>query len=205
MKAVIILCVLLTQSLSTVSDSPYPAKEKIYVRQQPEAKCALPKGEWHAANYRGLVMGQATRIDMLRVLGAPQDSGPPGQQATDASDPEEWNEYEGSGELPGKLTVVVNKRSGVILGIDFYPENLSKEEAIKHLGNDYVITRYDFDSCLSKDGGESAPLYESPNGEVEVIEYRKRGIAVGVNYQGRVNQIQYVSKPIGAPSSKCKH
>jgi len=192
---------LLTQSLSmSVYSPPYPVKEKIQVKQQPEAQCGLPTGGWCAADYRGLVIGKATRVDMLRVLGAPSDSGPP----TDAQNTEEWNEYEVAGELRGKLTVIVNKRSGIIMGIDFYPEKLTKQEAIKHFGNDFVITRYDFDSCLSKDSGESAPLYESPDGAVEVVEYRKRGIAVGINYQGKVNQIQYVGKPIGAPSSKCK-
>jgi hypothetical protein len=66
------------------------------------------------------------------------------------------------------------------------------------------MTRYDFDSCLSTDGGESAPLYESPDGAVTVVEYRHRGIAIGVNYKGEVDQSQYVSKPIGARASKCK-
>lgn len=203
MKVVMICCVLLSQWLALSSCAASRAQGK---RNKPQvsASSPQPKGKWGSASYQGLVVGKAKRADMLRVLGTPQDSGPPGNQAANAPNPEEWNEYELSGELPGKLTVVVDKRTGLILGIDFYPENLSKEVAIRRFGTDYVITRYDFDSCLSKDAGESAPLYESPTGAVEVVEYRQRGIAIGINYQGKVDQIQYVNKPIGSPSSRCK-
>jgi hypothetical protein len=204
MNELIIFCVLLLgQSAGAASCSAPVAQGKTH-EQQVAANSQPSRGEWGAANYQGLVIGKATRADMLRVLGAPQDSGPPGDQSADVPASEEWNEYETSGELPGKLTVVVDKHSGLILGIDLYPENLSREAAIKQLGDDYVVTRYDFDSCLSKNDGESAPLYESPNGQIEVLEYRQRGIAVGVNYQGKVDQIQYVSKPIGSTSSRCK-
>jgi hypothetical protein len=57
-------------------------------------------------------------------------------------------EYESGGEFPGKLTVILDERSGVTSGIDLYPENLSRDEAIKHFGNDYIIARYDFDQCF---------------------------------------------------------
>ena len=98
--------------------------------------------------------------------------------------------------------MVVDKGSGIIQRIDLYPEDLSVEQAIKYFGDDYVKTRYDFDECLSD--GESAPMYESPNGEFVSIEYRGRGIAIAVNSDAKVNHINYVSKPIGALSSRCK-
>lgn len=139
---------------------------------------------------------------MLKILGKPNWSGAPGDQPKDDPNPEIWNEYETGGDFPGKLTVVVDKRGGIIQRIDLYPQELSEEQAIKHFGEGYVTTRYDFDECLSD--GESAPMYESPNGQLVTIEYRSRGIAIALNYQGKVNHINYVSKPIGALSSKCK-
>jgi hypothetical protein len=155
---------------------------------------------WRAASYRGLAIGKSTRAQMLRVFRKPKWHEVLGK----GSDAEVWYHYEGIGELPGELVVVVGKRSGIILGIDLHPQNLTKEKAIEHFGPDYRITRYDFDSCLSTDGGESAPLYESPDGAVTLVEYRDRGIAIGVNYKGEVDQVQYVSKPVGARRSKCK-
>jgi len=155
---------------------------------------------WHAASYCGLVIGKSTRAQMLRVFGGPKWHEVLGK----GPDAEVWYHYEGLGELPGELVVVVGKHSGKILGIDLHPQNLTKEKAIEYFGPGFRITRYDFDSCLSVDGGESAPLYESPDGAVTVVEYRDRGIAIGVNYKGEVDQVQYVSKPIGARASKCK-
>lgn len=201
MKAAMILCLFLSQLVGLASCAA-PLSQQHHEAQQPPAKKERPKSEWHAATYRGLTIGKSTRADMLRVFGKPQWSGPPGDQMEGDPDPEVWYDYEGVAEFTGKLTVIVDERSNVILGIDLYPENLSKEEAIKHFGDDYVITRYDFDICLGNE--ESAPLYESPNGEIKIIEYRERGIAIGFNYQDKVEHIQYVSKPIGATSSKCK-
>ena len=139
---------------------------------------------------------------MLRIFGKPKWSGPPGDQEKRVPNPEVWHEYDEAGEFPGTLTIIVDKHSGVILEMSLSPKHLSKEEAIKHFGSDYRLTRYDSDNCLSD--GESVTLYESPNGEDLRIEYRKRGLAIAINYEGRVNQISYVNKPIGAPASRCK-
>lgn len=110
--------------------------------------------------------------------------------------------YDSGGDFPGSLNVVIDKRSDVVLRIDLYPEKLSKDDAVKHFGQDYIVTRYDFDECLGNE--ESGPLYESPNGSLLEVEYRERGIAISVNGVGEVNNISYVSKPIGTPESRCK-
>ena len=109
--------------------------------------------------------------------------------------------YDSGGEFAGELTVVIDKRTNVILGINLNPESLSKDEAVKHFGPDYVLTRYNFDECLGDE--ESAPLYESANGPLREVEYRNRGIALSVNEDGKVNTISYVSKPIGRRESRC--
>ena len=202
MKKVTIFCVLLSYSLSVVGCHSLGSQKTKHEVQQTAAQSEQRSREWRAATYRGLAIGKSTRDDMLHVFGQPQWSRPPGDQIKGDPNPEVWNEYESRGEFPGKLLVVLDEHSGVILAIDLYPENLTKEDAIKYFGDDYITTRYDFDMCLGND--ESGPVYESPNGSILYIEYRERGIALGIDYQGKVDQIQYVSKPIGAPSSKCK-
>jgi len=159
------------------------------------------KHEWHAATYKGLELGKSRRADALRSLGKPQriDS-PPGQEENELN-PEEWFIYENLGEFPGTVTVAINGKSKLIVEIDVSPTNLTKESAIKYLGDDYIVTRYDFDGCLGDE--ESAPLYESPSGAIEMIEYRDRGIAFTYNRENKVDNIQYVSKPIGTPASMC--
>lgn len=158
---------------------------------------------WRAANYRGLVIGKSTKIDMLNVLGEPKYSSTLDIQLNDNKE-EELNEYEVEGKLSGKLSIYIDTQSQVILAIDLYPKNLSESNAVKRFGGNYVITRYDFDTCLSKDDGESAPMYESANGELKYIEYRKSGIAIALDEHGNVKHISYVKNPIGAAVSKCK-
>jgi len=136
---------------------------------------------------------------MLRILGKPERS----ELLEGArSHKEIWHHYADAGDFPGELVVATDKRNGLIIGIWLYPEDLSKQKAIEHFGNDYLITKYDFDRCLGD--GESAPLYESPSGEVTFIEYRQRGIALCTDYRGMVTDIRYVKGPIGDPFSRCK-
>ena len=157
---------------------------------------------WQAATYRGLTIGKSKRADVLRVLGEPQRQDTPVGQSPKDPNPEVWYVYKGAAEFLGDLTVVIEKRTGVVARIDLSPEDLSKADAIKHFGPDYILTRYAFDECLGDE--ESAPIYESPTGQLLEIEYRQRGIAVSVNEAGKVNTISFVSKPLGALASKCK-
>ena len=198
------LCIILCQSLSVANCTTLISQELQSEVQQRGVKSELHMVQWRAAAYRGLTIGKSTRKDMLRIFGTPQWSGPPGDQMKDEPKAEIWYEYEDRGEFPGKLTVIVDGRSGVILGIASYPKTMPKQVAIKHFGNDYLLTRYDFDFCLSRNGGESAPLYESPEGSIISIEYRGRGVAIAVHEDDTVAHISYVKEPIGAKSSKCK-
>lgn len=177
--------------------------QKAYVTRQQEQRQRVLQYErrdhrWHAATFKGLAVGRATRRDMLRLLGSPAWTELMGKGK---HRPERWYHYK-STDLPGALVVIVDRRSGLILRIDLYPEALSKGDATKYFGDDFIVTRYDFDDCLGDE--ESAPLYESPDGSITNIEYRARGIAIAINYQNRVDHISYVSRPVGASSSKCK-
>ena len=124
-----------------------------------------------------------------------------GREADEASNQVTWTNYERAGEFPGPTTVVSNTHSGVITRINFYPERLTKEQAIAHFGPGYIITRYAFDSCLDEEDEE--PIYESPNGPLVSVEYRSRGIAISVGYKDLVTKISYVSGPIGSAYSRC--
>jgi hypothetical protein len=200
MKVVILLCALLTLPINLSGCRSLEAQE-LQPGTQPAVKKPRQSLEWHAATYRGLTVGMAKRTDVLRIFGQPKRRDTPADQMDDEPNPEEWYVYDVGSEFPGDMTVVMDKHSGTVLRIDLSPHNLPIKEAIKHFGNDYITTRYDFDQCLGNE--ESAPLFETPNGQFIVIEYRERGIAVGLDNSGTVGGINYVSKPIGTPYSLC--
>ena len=200
-KAIIffIFCLIFSQSLFVTG---CPRSESTEAGQIPSKTAVATSGNsrtWHAATFRGLTMGKSTLAEMRRVLGAPKRS----EAFNDGkSYSEVWYYYESMSEYPGTLRVVVDKTKNIVRAVDVLPEDLSKEEAIKDFGQDYVVTRYDFDSCLGDE--EAAPLFESPSGAVVFIEYRQRGIAIAVNGNDKVNEIRYVREPIGSTTSKCK-
>lgn len=179
--------------------SQKPAQPKLQTVSSREPN----KREWRAATYRGLTMGKSNRLDMLKVLGEPKRVDTPPDQTLADENPEVWYVYDGTGQIAGELTVVVEELTNIVLAVYLDPHReLTKEDAVKHFGSDYILTRYDFDECLGNE--ESAPLYESASGSVQELEYRHRGIAMSLNYQGKIDTILYVSKPLGSPTSKCK-
>lgn len=203
MKSTVLLCMFLSYFLMVTECQLTALQEHDRKIKQPALNNRIGGREWRAATYQGLTLGLSTRAEMLRVFGEPQYSVPSEAEIQqDMENPEAWYYYKKGGELQGELVVGVDKGSGVIIRLMLRPKNLTREAAIKYFGNDYVITKYDSDDCLGD--GESVPLYESPNGTSVFIEYRDRGIAISSNYQGKVNEITYVSKPIGVPVSRCK-
>jgi len=153
-------------------------------------------GEWRAASYRGLIMGQSTYADMLNILG------PPTGNYSDKVDGIISYTYDKHTDLPGILTVIVDQFSGKIIGANINPRDLSRDRAITHFGNDFVITKYSFDNCTN----EARPdqLYESSEGTFTYLEYRERGIALLVNSKGDIGGIRYLSKPLGNKKATCK-
>ena len=154
---------------------------------------------WHPATFHRITVGKSKRVDMLRVLGQPKWSRTtPGEGEEHGTT---WNNYERVGEFPGPTNVATDSRTGLITRIDFYPQRLSKQEAIKHFGPNYVITRYAFDPCPGDEDEES--IYESPNGPLVSVEYRAHGIAISVGYNDMVTKISYVGGPIGSAKARC--
>ena len=170
--------------------------------QAPAAKTS--SRQWHAANFRGLIVGKSKRADMLRRFGQPKWSQTkPGDKDEDRESPRvTWNNYEGIGELRGVTNIATSTRTGVITRIDFFPEQLTKGQAIAHFGAGYIITRYAFDECEHDEDVEA--IYESPNGPLTSLEYRARGIAISIDNDDLVTKIRYVNGPIGSRKSKCK-
>lgn len=197
MKSAILLCIFFSQPVVAVSCPRLGLTET----EQSVSKTGAKVDNscmWHPATYRGLTMGKSKVADMRRKLGSPTRVERFNQ---DKSNPQVWYHYDGIWEFRGTLRVIVDK-TRTIREVDLLPKDLRKEDAIKYFGPDYVVRRYDFDSCLGDE--ESAPLFESPTGNVISIEYRQRGIAFFENAYGNINEIRYVSEPVGATSSKCK-
>jgi len=198
MKIIVAFCALIIQ-LTFVSQ--FSSSQQRSKKETLTTEINGTQNQWRAGTYLGLTVGKSTRSDVLRELGQPKRLDTPVDQPPEAPDPEIWYVYENIGDFAGVLTVVIDKRSDVVLGIDLSPDDLSKDDAVRHFGPDYIVTRYNFDDCLGTE--ESAPLYESANGPLLEIEYRHRGIAVSVNDKGQVKTISYVSKPIGTRQSRC--
>ena len=156
--------------------------------------------QWRPATYRGITVGKSRFADMLRAWGKPKWSRTSKREAGEERQVT-WTNYERVGEFPGPTTVVSDTRSGVITRINFYPDRLTKEQAVAHFGSGYITTRYAFDSCLDEE--DSEPIYESPNGPLVSVEYRSRGIAISIGYKDMVTKISYVDGPIGGSKSKC--
>jgi hypothetical protein len=170
--------------------------------------------KWGAGNLRGLIVGKSKRADMLRRFGKPKwtQTKPEDEDEREERDKDRdrhkesrrvtWNNYDGIGEFPGATNIATDTRSSVVTRIDFFPEKLTKDQAIAHFGVGYIITRYDIDECLSDEEHQS--FYESPKGSFLSLEYRARGIAIAIDDHDFVNKIRYVNGPIGSTKSKCK-
>jgi hypothetical protein len=148
---------------------------------------------WTPAVYHGLVVGKSTRGQVLKVLGKPTSTG----NVADTYTP--YLGYEVSDPVPGTLMVVIPDR--IVTEIYLYPkQRLTRQEAIDKFGLDYQIVRYSADDCL--DEGGTVPMYENPEGDVEQIEYRQRGLALSV-HGAEVDTIMFVAKPFGPTHSRC--
>lgn len=156
---------------------------------------------WRAAIYRGLTIGKSTGADMLRVLGKPLSSAPSADQ--DEPRPIIWHDYGMvKGELPGHLAVEVDSRNNRIVGISISPDSMSGEEAVKYFGGDYQRVGYTFCEGMPGDA-EPWPVYEDPNStDITYIVYRSRGIAIHLDYRGKVNAVYFVSEPMGLASKE---
>lgn len=148
---------------------------------------------WSAAVYHGLVVGTSSRDDVLRVLGKPkavgmeQDTGLPTMMYT-VSDP-----------VLG--TLIVYTKKGILDGMTLLPKNhLTKGDISRLFGPDYAVVGYSTDDCFTEAG--TAPIYEAPDGPIQHLEYRDRGLAA-VLHNSDVTAVVFVSGPFGPTHSLC--
>lgn len=158
------------------------------------------KDSWRAATYRGLTVGKSTLTMAKRIFGKPKWIVPEADRVELDPDPSLHYGYDKGGVFPGKLVIIVGERSKRVQAISNQPEKLSKEEAIRHFGNDYVIGRYSF--CPDFDNEPSEPIYEDPSGTITQIEYRNRGIVLYTDAEGEVSEILYVAGQNALKSEK---
>ena len=174
----------------------------VYFPQRADADCKPNRG-WCTGTYRGLTVGKSTRANMLRVLGKPLSSG----FSADQDEPKYiiWHDYgKITGDLSGTLGVETDKRTDKIVSISISPDDMTKEDAIKYLGQDYKVMGYEF--CEGFEDETAVPVYESPKStQLNYIEYRARGISISIDYRRRVNEINFVAEPMGlASKDDCK-
>lgn len=159
-----------------------------------------PRQEWQVATFRGLKMGKARIDDLRKVFGEPLE-------IVDLNSVGNKNDilyrYDSKEKIIGKMVAWVNKKTQTIVSIELRPDSMSKREVLDYFGKDYIITKYNFKDCPGETF-DSAPMYESPNGTVENVEYRDKGVAIAIfDDNDMVQHILYLSEPFGSESSKC--
>ena len=153
--------------------------------------------QWKAGTYRGITVGKSTATELRQKWGEPKWSGHP--EEDNPKNPEFLlYDYDAQEEFIIKIRVEVGTKTGKVASIVLSIDKLSLSKAIELFGKDYIESRYQFCIC---DLSEGTPIFESPDGDLRYIEYRNRGIAMGVN-GGQVMFIQFVDKPIGFKSAK---
>jgi len=159
-----------------------------------EPKAQKPSSPvWRPAVYRGLVVGKSSVAELKKVLGKPE------RIVHSEGTPTPLMVYSVTDPVPGRLEVLTG--GGKLKLLMLYPkEPPTRKDVTRIFGPDFRITRYSFDECL--DLGGSYPAYEDPDGPIEQIEYRERGIALAT-YQGQVEVIQYLAGPFGTTHSRC--
>src|SRR3977135_3847140 len=97
--------------------------------------------QWRPATYRGVTVGKSKFADMVRLWGKPKWSRTSKPEADEDARQVTWTNYERVGEFPGPTTVVSDARSGGVSRINFYPDRLTREQAVAHFGSGYIPTR----------------------------------------------------------------
>lgn len=161
--------------------------------------------KWQPAIFKGLRVGRDVRSEAIKVLGKPDSSVVSDQNDlplnSELSEAETLDTYKNT-DFYGETTIISSRKNNIILEVMVQPKNLSVDEAIQIFGKDYQKTRYDFLECPGDAG--SSFIYESKKGIFEYVEFRSKGIALKADESGRrVEDIRFVSQPIGVSFRKC--
>lgn len=148
------------------------------------------------AEYRGIRMGASRREDVLRVFGEPKTEALGEEQSL-------YMSYKDIGIVKGRVDVIVDPKSKVVLGLQIYPEKSTLEEVLQLLGPGGVETRWSWATCDEKGLEEFIPVFIDPSGELIGIEYRHLGIYIRPLENGKVDYISYSSSPAGLDADPC--
>jgi hypothetical protein len=148
---------------------------------------------WKPAHFQNLTVDQSTTKQVIAELGKPTYVG----REEDTGAPM-WT-YEVQKPLPGFLYVYI--RNGRLTGIGLGLASPVETSAIIRLfGNGYQLVHYDFDDCLGQGG--AAPIFRSPNGPLEEMEFPQLGVSASI-HNGKVQEISYTNHPAGLAYSRC--
>ena len=173
--------------VSTGQNDPSPAPTQYYHAAQPD---------WKPAVFKGLVIGKATRGDFLVELGSPIDSSESSNDLPEGVEPEIVDRYAFQDGFSGYVEISSDKKTGVVSGAIVYPDNLTFQDLPGIYGIDFIFSKYEFLECPGDAG--SSLLRESPDGAIEYLEYRAKGIVVDLDEnKNRVESIEFIAGPVG--------
>ena len=173
---------------------PEPVESKFLREQQYNQD----ERQWKAGTYRGITIGKSTATELRQKWGTPKWSGH--WEWDNPKNPKfRLYDYGAQEKFIRNIRAEVETKTGRVINIDIWANELPLSKAIELFGKDYIETRYQFCNCDLSDG---APIFESTDGNLRRIEYRSRGIAMVVNYREMITSIRFVDKQIGFKSAK---
>jgi hypothetical protein len=111
--------------------------------------------------------------------------------------------YKDIGIVQGRVDVIVDPKSEVVLGLQIYPEKSTLKEVLQVIGPGSVETRWSWAVCDDEGLEEFIPVFIDPGGELIGIEYRHLGIYIRPLDNGKVDYISYSSSPAGLDADPC--
>ena len=125
---------------------------------------------WTPASFHGITVGQRHRVDVLRLLGAPDAD-------RRTRDGEELT-YKARGDHKGELTVRLN-HTGVVAEVqESFPVAIPRSRIYKELGSDALTAHFSWAKCAGN------TLYRDPRGSLELTFYPARGIVLWPDQAG---------------------
>jgi hypothetical protein len=161
------------------------------------ATCGLAaqqRNAWRPGQFKGLVAGKSTRMDVARVFGASV----PKKVARI-----ELYEYSGKGDFSADVTVEVARTTGVVETItERFSPNITRTQARKKFGEKYNEVQYSVAECPHE--GMNALAYRDPKGPIGLIEYPQQGLVLWPNQEGfDIAAVLYLAKPLPKRKPKC--
>jgi hypothetical protein len=145
---------------------------------------------WQPAYYHGLLVGRATRAEVLRALGAADSESTTGKAAE--------LHYHGRGEHKGELIVRLGRNGRLSDVEEDFPVAIPRTIIYKELGKDAMTSHFSEAACAGR------TLYRDPRGPIELTLYPALGIMLWPDQYGYdFAAIHYLPQPPGAPRPAC--